>query len=584
MKKRKSPTSLLTCVDIFSGAGSYSEGFAQEGFSILRGYDLWPAAAKTFKLNHQVECEQVDVLVLASTIESINTIPNSTVLLGSPPCVSFSSSNMSGKANKMLGKKLMRAYLKIVAVKKYQRGSILKAWYMENVGKSAAHLNKSYTFKQLGLSDWAKKIGKKENEIALFIKKNSAIINAADHGSPQSRKRLFVGEIIGMETAFPKSTHNKDGSNGLLPYNTLKNIRDILPSPDLRKELLNGVFFDPNYSNVSIQSTGMSDHFYDTGLKTELWKRSEYLKTNHPFMGKMSFPENEARPSRTVMATNIGSSRESFVLKCERGRIGNGEYRSLTVRESACLMGFPITYQFFGGVSNKLKLVGNAVCTHVSRALAREVKRSLGKRLNSKPTIKGLPKLHVELKDLNTFSTKEFTQYSSNKPSKFRMHLYKDGNMTIDLMNFDFKSSRKNISEKWKTFVFYSNGQGSLSKIHEIRPNQFKKLEHVITQKVNNGKTFIKLINNGFSERIPSGKKMQLLLDKKILCEHHHTPFQLLQKIDQLISTHPNIDDRVIDKSLPFKKKDIPLKQVMALYALNKVVSVANELNAHESV
>lgn len=580
MKKRKIRRQSLTCVDIFSGAGSYSEGFRQENFKILKGYDLWPAAVKTFKLNQKVECEQVDILVLSETIESINTIPNSTVLLGSPPCVSFSNSNMSGKANKKLGKKLIKAFLKIVAVKKYQRGSTLKAWYMENVGKSGAHLNTSYTFKQLGLSEWVTKIGKKENDIALYIKKNSTILNAADYGAPQSRKRLFVGEIIGRENAFPKPTHSKETDKRNLPYNTLSKVRSILPSPNLSREQLGSEFLDPNYSNLKIEATELTDHFYDAGLKSETWHRSKHLKTNHPFMGKMSFPENEDRPSRTVMATNIGSSRESMILKCERDRLGNGEYRSLTVREAACLMGFPITYQFVGGgVSNKLKLVGNAVCTHVSRALAKEVKRSLGKKPLLKAKVSKSLKQLEEVKNLNTFSEKEFIQHNPNKRSKFRMHLYKDGNMTIDLMNYDLKASKQIISEKWKTYVFYSNGDDYLSKAHEVKPNNFKKLESIISEKVEDGKTFIKLINNGFSDKIPSGKVMQDLLDKRISSQDHQDPLQLLQRIDQLINCHQNINDKVADKKLPFKKQDIPLKQVMALYALNKVISVANASN-----
>ena len=63
-------------------------------------------------------------------------------------------------------------------------------------------------------------------------------------------------------------------------------------------------------------------------------------------MGRMSFPENEEMPSRTVTATRIGSSREALIYASEYGRKGDGQYRTPTVREAACLMGFPITYQF----------------------------------------------------------------------------------------------------------------------------------------------------------------------------------------------------------------------------------------------
>ena len=94
-------------------------------------------------------------------------------------------------------------------------------------------------------------------------------------------------------------------------------------------------------------------------------------------MGKMSFPENDNKPSRTITATKIANSRESIIYKCEIKRVGDGEYRLPTVREAAVIMGFPITYQFLGTESNKWRLVGNAVCCSVSRAFAKIILEAL---------------------------------------------------------------------------------------------------------------------------------------------------------------------------------------------------------------
>lgn len=91
-------------------------------------------------------------------------------------------------------------------------------------------------------------------------------------------------------------------------------------------------------------------------------------------MGRMAFPENRDNPSRTVTATKIGTSREALIYRSEYNRTGNGEYRTPTVREAACIMGFPITYQFLGGESSKWRLVGNAVCPCVARAFAAQVR------------------------------------------------------------------------------------------------------------------------------------------------------------------------------------------------------------------
>ncbi len=89
---------------------------------------------------------------------------------------------------------------------------------------------------------------------------------------------------------------------------------------------------DPQYP-IKISQNQLTDHFYDTGIYEVEWKFSNYWKTNHPFMGKMSFPENENKPSRTITATKIANSRESIIYKSEINRIGDGEYRTPTALE-----------------------------------------------------------------------------------------------------------------------------------------------------------------------------------------------------------------------------------------------------------
>lgn len=48
-------------------------------------------------------------------------VPDSEVIIGSPPCQSFSHSNKSGNADKSIGIKLIKAYLKIIARKNIRR-------------------------------------------------------------------------------------------------------------------------------------------------------------------------------------------------------------------------------------------------------------------------------------------------------------------------------------------------------------------------------------------------------------------------------------------------------------------------------
>ena len=82
-------------------------------------------------------------------------------------------------------------------------------------------------------------------------------------------------------------------------------------------------------------------------------------KVFHPVYNNMAFPDRLDQPARTVTATCTRVSRESIVIADPRA---TGRFRRLTIRERACLQGFPITYQFHArSFAEKAKMVGNAI-------------------------------------------------------------------------------------------------------------------------------------------------------------------------------------------------------------------------------
>ncbi|MCD7933398.1 MAG: hypothetical protein LUH15_19730 [Tannerellaceae bacterium] len=70
-----------------------------------------------------------------------------------------------------MGIKLTQIFLRIIAVKKWQKNSQLKAWYMENVPDSLKHLKKQYTFEDLQLGDWAARNKIRRTQIAIRLEK-----------------------------------------------------------------------------------------------------------------------------------------------------------------------------------------------------------------------------------------------------------------------------------------------------------------------------------------------------------------------------------------------------------------------------
>ena len=89
----------MRVIDFFCGAGGFSEGFRQMGYKVVYGYDKLETSSKKrlitiLKLN----CESKNIIDFKSSIAEIEKIPDTEIIIGSPPCVSFSSSNKSGGA------------------------------------------------------------------------------------------------------------------------------------------------------------------------------------------------------------------------------------------------------------------------------------------------------------------------------------------------------------------------------------------------------------------------------------------------------------------------------------------------------
>lgn len=564
-----------TVIDIFCGAGGFSEGFRQQGYKIIHGVDHWEPAIKTFNHNFHLKCKTKNILDFKDSIEEIESLPDSDIIIGSPPCVTFSSSNNSGKADKSSGVTLTEVFLRIVAVKKWKNNSNLKAWFMENVASSINHLKEEYTYEDLGLANWAKKYKIRKTQVAIRLKDNQKIINSADYGSPQSRERVISGETVSIEKLnIPNPTHSRNGGteNSLESWITLKKIKGKLPSPTCQKSSRR--ITDPNYPWISICLNKLTDHFYDSGLYEGVWRQSKFYKTNHPYMGMMSFPENENKPSRTITATNIGTSREAIIYYSEYNRKGDGEYRTHTVREAASLMGFPITYQFFGGEGTKQRLVGNAVCPSVARAFAKQFRYDMGLKTFDTPQVEEIPRIITD-NNLNTFSERLFSDPPRrNIGSRFRRHPFKDGNITVTLSNYDIEKSNEGIS-KWTTSVQYGNGNGFPT---ENYPDNFHQLIEPIIKRVKKGQDFLNIINNGFLSKVGGSKIMQEMYENRRSQMSLLEPTLLIEEIASVIDKLQVENDSLVQNGeLIFRyKKTVPAKQLFALYAINKITTKAN--------
>lgn len=553
-------------IDFFCGAGGFSEGFRQQGFHIVMGIDNWGPAIETHNLNHNLHDQVKDVLDFGSSVEEINKLPDTEVIVGSPPCVLFSLSNKGGKADKTLGLKLIESYLRVVAVKKHQPSSKLVAWFMENVPNSKNYIKESYTFRQLNLVEWAEGNHIDPDSIALKGSLNGNVLNTANFGTSQKRERFVCGEIV--------STGNFPDLQPFIlkQYRSIGFIKGKMPPPNLGRS--QKVYIDPNYPSLKFVANKITDHFYDSGIYKNQWEKAKDLKINHPFMGRMSFPEDENNPSRTIMATRSMTTRESLIYKSEYARKGDGEYRLPTIREIATLMGFPYSYQFYGGENTKWRQIGNAVCPPMSSALAKTVRLSIGLPVISDSQIifHSLNDKLDKFENLNTFSEKKFDNPPKRKPTaRFRKHPFKDGNMTVALTNFNPLEPSQGCYSKWYSSVFMGSGKDFILK--PIQKSGFKHIAKIIEfHHPKQGKRFIAEFNKKFKHYIGNSHRFQ----EAYISDSNRDSFEPGKLVDEIsefiLRNEPDERFMQVPELFPEKEK-IPTRQVLAMYAINRLVS-----------
>ena len=546
----------LTLIDFFCGAGGFSEGFRMAGFDVIMGIDNWQPAVITHNINHGLN-DSVRNILDFEDINEINKLPNSDVIIGSPPCVLFSLSNHGGNADKDLGVRLIRAFYRVIAVKKHQKGSILKAWLMENVPNSRNYVDSSYTFRDLNLENWAESEGLNPDSVAINVKNNGDILSSNDYGSGQTRKRFVCGEIV-KTGRFPQPKKLKNTNI------TLNNLFHDFPKPMGTEYSLKTLVCDPNYPRITQIISELHDHFYDSGVYEIEWRKALDAKKYHPYMGIMSFPENMNKPSRTIMATKSASTREAILYKSELDRNGDGEYRTPTIREAAIIMGFPITYQFYGNESTKWRQVGNAVSVQLSFALATKVHELL--KLKN-PKAKEIEKDLSNVAFLDDSEEKHF-----DKPPKrsatalFRFHPIKSGNITVDLTN----RSGKNRDE-WNVIAHAGTGKGYTSVI--ITERHIDAVRKVL---LNACPKFIDSIDN--DNIISAYSVCELKKHNKeygyVSVDSRH-PYNVIKKISGYIVSAIEDGDKLInvqDEILGELKSHILTSQFMSIYAMGQLI------------
>jgi DNA (cytosine-5)-methyltransferase 1 len=327
-----------TVLELFAGCGGLALGFKNAGVQTLLAVEWDPDACESLRAN-------VTDRVAQCAVEEIETFPKADIVAGGPPCQGFS--NLGERVPFDPRRQLWRHYLRAV------KDANPIAFVMENVPP----LLKSQEFIEI----------KREAE-SLGYCVESWVLNSADYGVPQTRKRAIVIGLKGSRPTKPPQTH-------VDPQKRTLQTQD-LPAWVTVRDAIGDLPVEPTGNNWHIgrNPTEMSRKRYaciplggnrfdlPPELTPECWKRKTQGGTD--LFGRLWWN----RPSVTI--------RTEF-YKPEKGRYLHPEAdRPITHREAARLQGFDDDFTFCGTKINVAKQIGNAVPISLAEAVGKHMLES----------------------------------------------------------------------------------------------------------------------------------------------------------------------------------------------------------------
>ena len=294
---------VLETLDLFCGAGGLSLGFRACGFDV-RGIDSCKDAVKTYSANlGRAECKDL----FGSTY-----FPAADVVIAGPPCQPWS------RAGKGKGGEDERDGLSIIldAVRSIRPLAVV----VENVPDLARRKRREH------LDCFERSLESLDYLVEEWV------LNAADYGVPQNRRRVFIAGIVGDEVIRRPQT-----------WSERVEARRAIPGTYWREA-----------NGTRRLSEGMNAYI-------ERYERASGCKTPRDL--------HVDRPARTLTVRNVSGATGDMI----RLQLPNGSRRTLTIREAARLQAFPDWFRFSGSQHSKFKQIANAVPPLLALAVAEAV-------------------------------------------------------------------------------------------------------------------------------------------------------------------------------------------------------------------
>lgn len=319
----------LALISLFSGAGMMDLGFKEVGFDVELAVELSSEAAKTYRQNIG---NHIDVADITTYDKGRFKVIGSPVMIGGSPCQGFSAANRSTNFLENPNNLLVKHYIESI-----KANPNCKVFVLENVPQILTAGGGAF---------------KEEIESALSdFEITSGVLNAADYGEAQIRKRAFmIGSKIGR-IDLPLPTHKKED------YKTVRdafaNLSDLTPNQrdysKPRTETIEKMSYVPQGGNWK----DIPNHLKTEKMKNGSTHSSVYRRLDNN------------KPS--IAITN---PRKSNILHPSLDR-------SLSIRECARLFGLPDSFVFKGTLFSMQQQVCNGVPVKLAKAIAEKVKETI---------------------------------------------------------------------------------------------------------------------------------------------------------------------------------------------------------------
>ena len=334
-------------VDLFCGSGGLTCGLRRAGIDMVLGVDKEDYRT-TYEKNNKKSVfwkTSIEGVTGDEILKKIDLSKNDKFLLAAcAPCQPFSLRNKNRNSETVDDdrKNLLCEVVRIIKEMKRKPDVI----FAENVP---------------GIQENPIFIQFQDFLFSLYYSVASRVINAADYGTPQNRRRLILIARKDGHIDFPRKTHG-DGAD---PHLTVRDALKGLPPISAGGE--SEGFFNHHCRALSplnlkrintIPKDGGSRDSLSRSLVLECHKKENVVHKD--VYGRMAW--DKPAPTLTTRCVSLTN-----------GRFGHPtQNRAISVREAARLQGFPDSYVFYGtGIDSEAKQVGNAVPVPLAEAFGR---------------------------------------------------------------------------------------------------------------------------------------------------------------------------------------------------------------------